>query len=82
MSPLVIRMMRDYFKTAMQTNYSGPAISLKYSFKSQHPPGMSKINRYTKKIMEIENYPHIFRSFYEALNSIDLKPIFIKLDRF
>lgn len=71
LSPPAIRKMRDHFKAAMHANYSEAAISLEYSFLSQYPPGVNKIKRFTKKIMEIENYPDIFRSFYEALNSKD-----------
>ena len=32
--------------------------------------------------MEINNYSEIFRCFYEALSSKELKPVFIKLERF
>lgn len=32
--------------------------------------------------MDIENYPDIFKSFYQALNSTECKPVFIKLDHF
>ena len=83
LSPPAIRKMRDHFETAMRTNYSDAAISLEYSFNRQYPPGSNKLQRFVKKkIMEIENYHDIFKSFYEALSSTDCKPVFIKLDRF
>ena len=83
LSPPAIRKMKDHFEQAMKTNYSDAAISLEYSFNRQYPPGSNVLQRFIrKKIMEINNYPEIFKSFYEALNSTEWKPVFIKLERF
>ena len=68
LSPPAIRKMRDHFEKAMKTNYSNTAISLEYSFNRQYPPGSNVLQRFIRvKIMEINNYPEIFRSFYDAL---------------
>ena len=83
LSPPAIRKMRDHFEKAMKTNYSDAAISLEYSFNRQYPPGSNVLQRFIRaKIMEINNYPEIFRSFYEAVSSTEWKPVFIKLERF
>ena len=83
LSPPAIRKMKDHFELAMKNNFSEAAISIEYSFNRQYPPGSNKLQRFLKKkIMDIENYPDIFKSFYEALNSTECKPVFIKLDRF
>jgi len=72
LSPPAIRKMRDHFEHAMLTNYSEAAISLEISFNREYPPGSNKMQNFVKKkIMEIDNYPEIFMSFYEALNSTD-----------
>ena len=83
LSPPAIRKMKDHFEQAMKTNFSDAAISLEYSFNRQYPPGSNVLQRFIKKkFMDINNYPEIFRSFYEALNSTEWKPVFIKLERF
>ena len=70
LSPPAIRKMKDHFEKAMKNNFSEASISLEYSFNRQYPPGSNKLQRFLKKrIMDIENYPEIFKSFYEALNS-------------
>lgn len=72
LSPPAIRKMRDHFEHAMKTNYSDAAISLEISFNRKYPPGSNTMQNFVKKkIMDIDNYPDIFKSFYEALSSTD-----------
>ncbi|CAI2386722.1 unnamed protein product [Moneuplotes crassus] len=80
LSPPAIRKMKEYFEKAMKTNSSEAAIALEYSFNRKYPSGPTKLY-YKKRIMDLDNYPEIFKSFYEALNSTQCKPVYIKLDK-